>query len=151
MVYSERFFDINGWGAPMTMQRKTRAQLEAEIEYLKKTSLADSLATIFSNLFKWGSLAFCAWCVQRMVVSIAGTHTLASIAVAFMLDTKMDRWTAYALGAIGTLYGMGQRHLRKRNIARLSRHIESLEKRKDPRRSSSELTQTGDTRPEDKR
>ena len=135
----------------MAKPKKTRAQLEAENEYLKRGHLAESLAAFGSTAFKWGSLSFIFWCLQGMVVAIAGKQTFASVAFAFLTDIKIDRWSAYALASFGLAYGQQQRALRKRNISRFHRRIEEFETQADKGRSSSELTERGDTRPEEKR
>lgn len=135
----------------MAKPEKNRAQLEAEIEYLKRGSLAESFATVGSALVRWGALAFIFWCMSGAIKALAGEQTFAKIAVAFCADISADRWVAYVLAGAGTIYGRRERGLRKRNIPRLHKRIEDLEITIDENRSSSELTEHGDTRPEDER
>ena len=52
-------------------------------------------------------------------------------------------------GVLGTLYGLGERALRRRKTRYMARRIQKLEKQLDPKRSSSELQVTGATREED--
>ena len=48
------------------------------------------------------------------------------------------------------MFGLRERHLRRKNAKNMSGHVEQLEKLIDPNRTSSGITKSGTTRPEDK-
>lgn len=87
---------------------------------------------------------------RDIMVAFAGTKTEASVVIKFLLSMSADRWIAYIFGGGGIAYGVHQRRLRRRNIKRLTGKKTELERRMDPGRSSSGLTETGKTRPEDR-
>jgi hypothetical protein len=106
--------------------------------------------TVWSTSFPWlCSVAIAAfiWLTAR---SLAGKMTFAQIGMSLLGDLKISDGVAYMFGAGGVGYGYKERRLRQRTIERLSSRIEDLEKGKDPRRSSSNLTKRGTTRQGDR-
>jgi hypothetical protein len=67
-----------------------------------------------------------------------------------MLGLSADRWIAYAVGGVGTAFGLNERRLKRRDIKRLSRRTNDLESRLDRNRTSSELLPDGRTREDDR-
>ena len=57
-----------------------------------------------------------------------------------------DRWVAYIFGLLGAGYGFGERKFRQRKTKRMASRIGELESFIDPKRSSSGLKKTGETR-----
>jgi hypothetical protein len=90
------------------------------------------------------------WYARDVLVAFAGKETAANLALSLLVNLKADRWVAYLVGALGVGYGAVERHVRRRNIKRLTAHTEELEKRLHPRRTSSGLTPKGKTRREDR-
>jgi hypothetical protein len=84
------------------------------------------------------------------LIAFAGRDTAATFSLSVITKLQADRWFAYLFGAGGVGYGLVERRLRRRNIKRLTKHTEELEKRIDPERTSSGLTPEGKTRPEDR-
>lgn len=134
----------------MARTKKTRAALETENYILKRWRVSEGIISIFNNLIKWGSLVAIIYFFKEAIVALAGKDTSSKILFSFVSDLKMDRYAAYAAAIGGAIYGMRQRKLRKDTIERLQSRIVDLEKRLDPGRTTSTLTNRGETRPEDK-
>jgi len=62
---------------------------------------------------------------------------------------KPNEIVAYVVSAVSVIYGLLQKRLRKNTIEKMHVRTEILERTVDPKRSSSNLTTRGDTRPED--
>jgi hypothetical protein len=87
---------------------------------------------------------------RDVLVAFAGQQTSANLAFELLVNLQADRWLAYLVGVAGVSYGASERHLRRRNIKRLTERTEELEKRLHPGRTSSGLTPEGKTRREDR-
>ncbi len=82
--------------------------------------------------------------------SLAGQSTLADIAVNFMTNIKVSVVVSWTVAGGGVFYGLRQRKLRRDTVERVQKRNQKLEAIIDKRRTSSQLTPRGDTRPEDK-
>jgi hypothetical protein len=80
----------------------------------------------------------------------AGKQSYADLSLSLVGKLSLDRWLAYIFGSGGVAYGMLERNLRKSNIKRMRGQTSEFELRMDPKRTSSGLTRTGDTRREDR-
>jgi hypothetical protein len=103
------------------------------------------------SVVPWTAVVFIAWFFYRSVASLAGRYTFSQIGVGFLGDFKISEGIAYVFGTGGVVYGVRRRKLQGDNVERTAKRISDLEKRIDPKRSSSRLTPRGKTRPEDKR
>jgi hypothetical protein len=96
-----------------------------------------------------GILFFC----YKIASALAGHYTFAQIGLGFLADIRTTNGIIKAacvlLGGSGFGYGYKQRQLRRKEISAVSHRNRELEKRIDPRRTSSNLTEQGTTRPED--
>jgi hypothetical protein len=113
------------------------------------------IGSAFNNFCKYGSYAFGLFCGWQAIVALAGRETSANIWVGFWTNVFGSHLAttcvlAFMVGVGGTLYGLVERRSRQRNTARLSGRIEQLEKHIDPGRSTSKLTPSGETNPEDR-
>lgn len=84
------------------------------------------------------------------VDSLAGKTTATDIALKAITDLKLDRGVLYVLTGGTALWAIRERKLRKKKTKDLGAYVKELEKHIDPNRTSSNLTETGDTHPEDK-
>ncbi len=84
------------------------------------------------------------------VKELAGQNTWAKITVNFLSNIKVSKIIAWIFGGGAIIYGKNQNKLRKDTVEFFEGRIRSLEAQIDPNRSSSKLTQRGDTRPEDR-
>jgi|ERR1019366_9815845 hypothetical protein len=128
---------------------KFRSKQEAE--YFFRARRFDIVDTAVRLLIPWGSLVAIVFWVHSDVVALAGKQTMAHIGMSFMGDIRVSDAVAYIFGAAGAGYGIAERTLRRKNIARLAEENRTLETTVDPLRSSSNLTRRGTTRPEDKK
>jgi hypothetical protein len=87
---------------------------------------------------------------RDVFIAFAGKETAANLALSLIVKLQADRWFAYLVGVVGAGYGAVERHLRRRNIKRLTAHTAELEKRLHPARTTSGLTPKGRTRREDR-
>jgi hypothetical protein len=131
--------------SPLSVKPK-RTESEFGLSFKKYDEIGATLRT----LIKWGSLVLIVRYGYLSVASMAGRHTLADIAVRFLGNLKVSESIAYILGSGGLIYGAAQRQLRRRNIQRLVKGKNDLEKLMNPGRTSSDLKDDGTTRPGDK-
>jgi hypothetical protein len=111
----------------------------------------DAATTILSHVIRWGVLLGLGRYAYLGVVVLAGKQTLAHIVLEFLANLRVSQTIAYLFGAGGIIYGVGERRLRQRNIERHSAQKNELERIIDPKRTSSNISERGTTRPGDKR
>lgn len=92
-------------------------------------------------------------CAYFCVRELAGRQTLADIRFKVIADLKANRWLAlsvpWGFAGIATLWGAGERYLRKRHIKRVASQASEMQKMLDTGRRSSSLNKKGETSPED--
>lgn len=108
------------------------------------------IGSAIHTVVPWTAAVLVALLFQRSVSSLAGQYTFAQIGVGFLGDFRISEAFAYIFGTGGVVYGIKRRRLHQDNVERTAQRISDLEKRLDPKRSSSRLTPRGKTRPEDK-
>lgn len=126
-------------------RKKTNAELEAEIKFLKAGKRADTIALIGQSAFKYGAYVGMAYFGYLSVDALAGQATVATIAVKLLGDMHVSIALGWIVGICGILYGRVERSLRKDVVERLAPRHAELEKKIDARRSTSSLTKRGDT------
>lgn len=77
------------------------------------------------------------------VRELAGKTTIVSFVADYF--SKVGHSAPWSLATLFGLWGIGERKLRQRKVKNMSDHIQQLEQEKDPNRTSSGLTQTGQT------
>lgn len=107
------------------------------------------LVTVLQNLIRWTGIVLIARYGFLAIESLSGQTTLADVTIALLGNVNVSIALAWTVALSGTAYGWHQRNLRKDTIERLHARIHQLENRLDDRRSSSQLTTRGETRPED--
>lgn len=112
--------------------------------------MLDTAGKIVSILTPWGAIAYIASQLFGAVSSLAGLATFADIGIKLLGDFRISEAIAYIFGVGSMIYGYNERRLRQRHIGKSSAREIALEKKVDPGRSSSKLTQQGTTRPEDR-
>lgn len=129
--------------------KKTKEELLAEIEFLKKGGIAEQVGITIQVLVKYCALGYAFWCLKESMQAFAGQTSDANIVVSLLADVNFSEAVAwvFGLGAFG--YGYQQRKLKGQTVQRLTSRITELEKKLDPSRTSSELTSTGETNPKD--
>lgn len=140
-------------------KKKSREELEAEIKYLRKSKVADSIASVINSAIKWGGLVVISYISFRAIAVLAGKTTSANFAVSILTDilsseflTKLSNliiFLSMLSGICGIIYGIWQRKLRRDTIERLQKRNQELEHKLDSNRSTSMLSPRGETRKED--
>jgi len=128
-------------------KQPSKAALDAGVEVQRiQARAAVTLAAI-----RWLGLAVLAYFGYRSVDTLAGRTTLASIGVGISVLGKVyiSEAVAWLFGVTGIGYGLRQRALRHNVIARLSPAVREREQALDPKRTSSQLTERGRTKPQD--
>lgn len=110
----------------------------------------DASARVLQTLIKWGALATIAFFCYRSIECLSGRTTLSNIVVSVLGDLRINQWVAYAVGAGGCAWAVGERQTRRKRVAELSKRTRELEFALDKNRSSSTLPTSGKTRVEDK-
>lgn len=146
----------------MAKKKRGKEECEAELAFVKANGVATNITKIIRDAFKWGSLAWIFYVVYLSIEKLAGKRTLADITVnggvslnipdtglGLLFDPKTMAVLGLLFGFGGILYGRNQARLRRSTIERLHPDQQAREKAIDSARTSSRLTSTGDTRPED--
>ena len=106
--------------------------------------------TLSVHAIKWAGIVLVVYFISSMISDLAGKTTLADIVVQVLLAGNVRELVSYGIAGGGIAYGLRERRLRKSEIRHLGSQKELLERALDPNRSSSQLTETGETRPEDR-
>ena len=111
--------------------------------------LIDRCAQLALALVKAAMVLGLAYFVEQAFVSLAGRDT--SLIVAFFTSTGCGVTAAAGagVGTLGATYGVWQRRLHRRAIAHFAPRLAELERRLDPSRTTSGLTDIGQTHPDD--
>ena len=132
------------------MAKKTNAELLAENRLLRRSNAAIGVISILNTLIKFGTVVLVARYIYLSIGELAGKETIANVLIKFVSNLTVSQSLAYIFGGGALLYGAGERAIRKRTIKRLQGRITQLETSKDPRRTSSNLTERGETNPRDR-
>ena len=134
----------------MAEHKKSRGQLEAELNFLRNQRAITSWASVLNNLIRWFGLVAIAAFAYMSIDALSGKATSSNINVPFLANLRLRNLLPWVLALGAVVYGWRQRDLRKTTVERLQARIRDLERRYDPNRSTSGLTPRGDTNPEDK-
>ena len=126
-----------------------RSQINAGLEWAKYGKKWDTIGGIFNGLIRWGGVVACFYCLYLMIDALAGKTTATDIALNAITDLKLDERILYLLTSGTTFWAIRERKLRKKTIKDITAQKKELEEHIDPNRTSSNLTETGDTLPED--
>lgn len=150
--------------------RAENGRLKAQIQQLRRFGAFSGTTKVCGELcrvarivgpwvFIW--LAVQAWAGKTTLTTVNATvkatinvpESSTHHAVVAPLEKYLTKWALdfflALFGVSGVTYGRRQGKLRRDDIERLHPYLEREQKRKDPKRSSSSLTQRGDTHPKD--
>ena len=147
-------------------QKKTSAELRAELRMLRTHGIGNNITKVIRDLIKYGCLLGISYFAYSSIDSLSGATTQANINIKAEgsvnlgtgekdISIGLPEWykgtlfLALIFGVGGIAYGRIQAKLRKDVIQRYHPTMQEAERRVDNMRSSSELTERGDTRPED--
>jgi hypothetical protein len=118
---------------------------KTELDYQLSFRKWDTLAEWGNKLIQWSAVVVIAYFGFRTFDALAGRNTFAEFGIKVLGNITVNRAILSFVTASGWVFGLGQRNLRRRNIERLSREKNELERRLDPKRTSSNLTKKGTT------
>lgn len=107
--------------------------------------LIDRAYSLVAIALRYGIPSYAAIQIAKV---LAGKTTLANIALSFAQNNS-DQLQYFVWGIL-ILWALAERWLRRQKTRFLHRRILDCEKRLDPDRSSSHLTEAGETHPNDK-
>lgn len=124
-----------------------------KFEYELKKQRGETRHAAVVTLCKWVPITVICWFAYLSIQALAGKSTLAAFGLYLVADLKVNKifshLAMFAFGIGGTSFGYLQRRLKQKNIERMSHKLEQYELQLDPNRTSSRLTRSGLTRPED--
>lgn len=82
--------------------------------------------------------------------ALAGKETVAAFLVSVLKDGGTSKTLAWVWALAASAWAFIEKRLRKRHIERFGTQIPNLERRIDPKRTSSHLLPDGDTNPDDR-
>ena len=125
---------------------------EHESRLFRSDLWATTVGRVGVALVRWTGICFCAYQASLVLIAWSGDTTIADVTVA--LKATGPSGTAAGLGVLvgvaGLIYGKVQAWLRRETIREFESRVRELETMLDPGRSSSGLTTSGDTPPEEK-
>jgi hypothetical protein len=111
--------------------------------------LIDRSAQVLNSVITAITVLGLAYSAVLAARALAGQETGGLIAFLTSTGSGATATAGTGVGGLGAIYGLWQRHLRRRTIARLAPRIARYEQLVDPNRTSSGLTEFGSTNPDD--
>jgi hypothetical protein len=108
-----------------------------------------SIIGLLKDALRYSFMFGIALCAYGSVREMAGKKTDADIKVGFFSKITWSDSVAVIFGGGGAAYGLAERQVRKSKVKQMAERIHALEKMIDPARTSSNLTEHGNTNPED--
>ena len=128
----------------------TRKKKESDVVKIARanrhTEWLRLVGKIVDTLPKYIFAVFVLYIFKDIVHELAGKETLTNIKIDI---PTLNNAIGLLVGIGGLAYGSRQNKSRKDAIQRQSKRIKELERQSDKNRSSSELTERGETNPED--
>jgi hypothetical protein len=128
---------------------KTLKVRELEARSRVQARRIDAIASVVGNLIKYACWFGCVFVLGKAIEALAGKTTLADIGIGLFGELKIERVLSLSVTGGSIVYGMYERKLRHDKTEYLQGRIRDLEKKLDPARSSSRLSERGTPRPED--
>lgn len=130
-------------------KNRTKAELEAELKELKRSRLSFGITSIILSFLRYGSIVLCVYFITTSFTTLAGKETTANVIINFLGNLQLSETVPWLFGIGGVLYGYAERRQKQKVIKRQHSRVKTLEHQIDPKRSSSNITDTGDTNPID--
>ena len=123
------------------------SQMKDEFDRIWLVHVIDKVYSLIALAIRFG---FPSWAAVKIAEALAGKTTLANVGIEVFRGYNFLGWLAALIIAVAITWALLERGLRKRKTVYFQRRIKRLEKQIDPNRSSSMLTEAGDTNPKDK-
>lgn len=130
--------------------KRNKADRDADRNVRYKVERNGQIASVVNNLIRWGGLVAIVYFIAHTLQSFSGQTTLAAISVKLLGSLRANDAAAWIFGAGGMGWGWRERRLRRNVNKNLGGRVAELEGVIDPKRTSSKLTQTGDTPPDER-
>ncbi len=121
---------------------------EHALRHRANVMIVSHISRVLVALFKYGALASIPICAYLSINTLAGKETMADIGVRLFSDVRVSEAVAYATAALTGTGWFREWRQRRRSVQIADRNAK-LEQQINPNRTSSNLTITGDTNPED--
>ena len=131
-------------------RKQNIVELEAEIRVLRGQRNKDRVVLLGGLLIRWGFTFLMVRSIAATLALFAGKATAATFILSVLANVGISHWAAWLVAVVAVFYGQRQGRLRKSTVEAVAARIKELEGMIDPRRSSSDLTLSGETNPEDK-
>jgi len=111
--------------------------------------VSDLASKVISDIFKYGTLIFLIYTGGEVLLAYSGEITIADVSFSWMINDHLGDFLGVIFGAGGILYGRQQSKLRRDAIENMYPDKLQSQLGFDPGRTSSGLTNRGDTQEED--
>lgn len=99
--------------------------------------------TVLISMVRGATVVGVSYYLYKAAEALAGKTTSFTTVLNAVANMSLDRWAAWLLAGVFGVGYVRERKLRQRTIAGTSEYTKSLEKKVDPKRSSSGLTNRG--------
>ncbi len=130
----------------MPLETPDRGEASGSVRDHHIDQIYRTVRTGIRSLTAFGSV----WVFTDGVTVLAGENTNVALKAVLSFVGRVEVFLSFSLTAVCVIWALGERKLRQRAIERLEERPRELERMIDPQRSSSGLTKTGETHPEDK-
>ena len=132
-------------------RRPPRQISEHESRLFRSDLWATTVSKVGVALVRWTGICFCGYQASLVLIAWSGETTMADVTVALKATgfSGAAAGLGVLVGVAGLIYGKVQARLRRETIRQFEARVRELETTLDPGRSSSGLTTSGDTPPEE--
>lgn len=131
---------------PRTPSRSV--SVEREITH-RRAILYEQAGRVIVAAIRWGGLTTMVYFFASSLAQMAGTNTSVDVALDALASLSAPEWLAYVVGGSGIGYGYLQQREKRKKTEAMAARIADLERRVDPKRTSSRLMPDGRTNPND--
>jgi hypothetical protein len=125
-------------------------EVRSDLKFGNHLKIADSITPIVMRAIPWLGVFLIFLTLYWMVDALSGQFTFATFDLRMLLNSNFLTLTVGLLvGGGGVGYGIVQKRLKGKVTERLQSRIQYLEQQNDPDRTSSLLTASGETNPDD--
>ncbi|MCK4796073.1 MAG: hypothetical protein KAT05_01760 [Spirochaetes bacterium] len=119
----------------------------------KNKEIARSFTKICMRIITMGGVVLIIYFFMKYIYlsvkELSGKKTVADILVKFLGSINVSVIISLTFGVGGVIYGYVEKRLKKKTISRLQERIDFLEKKQNPKKKSSYITNEGNTRKDD--
>ena len=126
-------------------RRKTPSSIREQEFQLQKRKQTFQFALGVIRTVVWsGAIVWCFALAMSAIRAMAGQTTVADLALEVAGNLSVNVTLAWTAAVGGTIYGLWERWLRSKSIRKMAPRLRKLERKIDPKRSSSGLNPKDD-------